>query len=74
MTILLTHSLKLADSHVVQPEEFEESLEVTDEILARAIFKKAATPRSSNLHQTIRLLPPPPAQPTTSASASISTL
>lgn len=58
----LSSDLKRVDAHVVQPEEYEELPELTDEMLARAVFKKAGRPRSGKLPH-----------PATSASASIST-
>ena len=58
----LSSDLKRVDTHVVQPEEYEALPELTDEMLVRAVFKKAGRPRSGKLPH-----------PATSASASIST-
>ena len=58
----LSSDLKRVDAHAVQPEEYEELPELSDEMLPRAVFKKAGRPRSSKL-----------SHPATSASASIST-
>ena len=51
----LSSELKRVDAHVVQPEEYEELPELTDEMLARAVFKKAGRPRSVNPLQMISL-------------------
>lgn len=51
--------LKRVDAHVVQPTEYEELPELTDEMLARAVFKKAGRPRSANPRQMISLRLPP---------------
>jgi uncharacterized protein (DUF4415 family) len=55
----LKSDLKRVDAHVVQPEEYEELPELTDEMLARAVFKKAGRPRSGNPRQMISLRLPP---------------
>jgi uncharacterized protein (DUF4415 family) len=47
------------DAHAIQPEEYEELPELTDEMLARAVFKKAGRPRSVNPRQMISLRLPP---------------
>lgn len=47
--------LKRVDAHVIQPEEYEELPEMTDEMFARTVFKKAGRPRSPNPRQTISL-------------------
>ena len=49
--------LARVDAHVIQPEEYEELPELTDEMLARAVFKKGGRPVASNPRQliTIRL-------------------
>lgn len=51
--------LKRIDAHVVQPEEYEELPEMTDEMFARTVFKKAGRPRSPNPKQMISLRLPP---------------
>ena len=55
----LSSDLKRVDAHSVQPEEYEELPELTDEMLARAVFKKAGRPRSVNPRQMISLRLPP---------------
>jgi uncharacterized protein (DUF4415 family) len=47
------------DAHAIQPEEYEDLPELTDEMLARAVFKKAGRPRSVNPRQMISLRLPP---------------
>ncbi|MEB3319621.1 MAG: hypothetical protein VKI63_01600 [Cyanobium sp.] len=37
----LGSDLKRVDAHVVKPEEYEELPEMTDEMFARTVFKKA---------------------------------
>ena len=51
--------LQRVDEHVIQPEEYEELPELTDEMLARAVFKKAGRPKSANPRQMISLRLPP---------------
>ena len=55
----LGSDLKRVDAHVIKPEEYEELPELTDEMLARAVFKKAGRPRSPNPRQLISLRLPP---------------
>jgi len=55
----LGSDLKRVDAHVVQPEEYEELPELTDEMFARAVFKKAGRPKSTNPKQMISLRLPP---------------
>jgi uncharacterized protein (DUF4415 family) len=55
----LGSDLKKVDSHVVKPEEYDELPELTDEMLARAVFKKAGRPRSVSPRQMISLRLPP---------------
>jgi uncharacterized protein (DUF4415 family) len=47
------------DAHAIQPEEYEDLPELTDEMLARAVFKKAGRPRSVKPRQMISLRLPP---------------
>jgi len=51
--------LQRVDAHVIQPEEYEELPELTDEMFARAVFKKAGRPKSANPRQMISLRLPP---------------
>ena len=55
----LGSDLKRVDAHVIKPEEYEELPELTDEMFARAVFKKAGRPRSPNPRQAISLRLPP---------------
>jgi uncharacterized protein (DUF4415 family) len=55
----LGSDLKRVDAHVVQPNEYEELPELTEEMLSRAVFKKAGRPRSVNPKQMISLRLPP---------------
>ena len=55
----LGSDLKRVDAHVVQPEEYEELPEMTDEMFSQAVFKKAGRPKSSNPRQMISLRLPP---------------
>jgi uncharacterized protein (DUF4415 family) len=55
----LGSDLKRVDAHVIKPEEYEELPELTDEMLARTVFKKAGRPRSVNPRQMISLRLPP---------------
>jgi uncharacterized protein (DUF4415 family) len=47
------------DEHVIQREEYEELPEMTDEMFARVVFKKAGRPPSPNPRQAISLRLPP---------------
>ncbi len=53
----LQSNLRKVDSHVTKPHEYRELPELTDEMLERAIVKKAGRPVSANPRQliTIRL-------------------
>ena len=53
----LGSDLARVDAHVIRPEEYEELPEWTDEMLARAVVKRAGRPISSNPKKliTIRL-------------------
>ena len=55
----LGSDLKRVDAHVVQPDEYEELPELSDDMLSRAVFKKAGRPRSVNPKQMISLRLPP---------------
>ncbi len=55
----LGSDLKRVDAHAIKPEEYEELPEMTDEMFARAVFKKAGRPRSPNPRQMISLRLPP---------------
>lgn len=47
--------LARVDAHRIQPEEYEELPELTDEMLARAVLKRGGRPRSANPRQLISL-------------------
>ena len=51
----LKSNLARVDTHVVQPSEYKELPELTDEMLARARFKKGGRPRSPNPRKLISL-------------------
>ncbi|GAA4408024.1 BrnA antitoxin family protein [Quisquiliibacterium transsilvanicum] len=55
----LGSDLKRVDSHAIKPEEYDELPALTDEMLGRAVFKKAGRPRSPNPKQLISLRLPP---------------
>jgi len=55
----LGSDLKRVDAHVVQTKEYEELPELTDEMFAQAVFKKAGRPKSTNPKQMISLRLPP---------------
>ena len=55
----LGSDLKRVDAHVIKPEEYVELPEMTDEMFARAVFKKAGRPRSASPKQMISLRLPP---------------
>ena len=55
----LGSDLKRVDAHVIKPEEYEELPELTDEMFARAVFKKAGRPKSANPKEMISLRLPP---------------
>ena len=50
-------NLARVDAHVIRPEEYEEIPELTDEVFARAVFRKGGRPVSSDPRKliTIRL-------------------
>lgn len=54
---ILGSDLARVDAHVIQPEEYEELPELTEEMLARGVFKKNGRPISLNPRKqvTIRL-------------------
>ena len=51
----LGSDLVRVDAHEIKPEEYEDLPEVTDEMFARAVFKKGGRPRSANPKQMISL-------------------
>ncbi|MGA1288812.1 MAG: BrnA antitoxin family protein [Rubrivivax sp.] len=51
----LGSDLGRVDAHVIKPEEYEELPEMTDEMFARAVFKKAGRPKSVHPKQMISL-------------------
>jgi uncharacterized protein (DUF4415 family) len=55
----LGSDLQRADAHVIQPDEYEELPEMTDEMFARVVFKKAGRPPSPNPRQANSLRLPP---------------
>ena len=55
----LRSDLRRVDAHVIKPEEYDDLPEVTDEMFARTVFKKAGRPRSVNPKQMISLRLPP---------------
>ena len=58
--ILPTKSdLARVDAHVIQPEEYEEAPELTEEMMSRAVLKRAGRPRSDNPRELISLRLPP---------------
>jgi uncharacterized protein (DUF4415 family) len=54
----LGSDLGRVDAHVIKPEEYEELPEMTDEMFARAMFKKAGRPKSVHPKQMISLCLP----------------
>jgi uncharacterized protein (DUF4415 family) len=50
--------LRRVDAHVIRPEEYEEVPELTEEMLARAIKKRAGRPVSSNPRRLVSLRVP----------------
>ncbi len=44
----VTSDLKRVDAHVIQQHEYDEIPELTEEMLSRAVFKKAGRPVSKN--------------------------
>ena len=55
----LGSDLKRVDAHVIDPAEYEELPELTEEMFARAVFKKAGRPKSASPRQLISLRLPP---------------
>lgn len=55
----LRSDLRRVDAHVIKPEEYDDLPEMTDEMFARTVFKKAGRPRSVNPKQMISLRLPP---------------
>jgi uncharacterized protein (DUF4415 family) len=48
-------NLAQVDAHVIQPHEYDEIPELTDEMLARAVWKKGGRPVSKNPRVSISL-------------------
>lgn len=55
----LGSDLRRVDAHVIKAEEYDDLPEMTDEMFARTVFKKAGRPRSVNPKQMISLRLPP---------------
>lgn len=53
--VTLKSNLSKLDSHEIEPHEYDEIPELTDEALARATFKKAGRPKSDAPRQPISL-------------------
>ena len=51
--------LAALDAHVIQPQEYDELPELTDEMMARAVVNKGGRPRVANPRQLITLRLPP---------------
>jgi uncharacterized protein (DUF4415 family) len=51
----LKSDLAKVDAHVVQPREYEELPELTEEALARAVVNKGGRPRSANPRKLISI-------------------
>lgn len=51
----LGSNLDKVDAHVIQPEEYEELPELTDEMLARAVVMKRGRPISPNPRKLISI-------------------
>ena len=51
----LGSDLSRVDAHVVQPDEYDDLPELTEEMLSRAVFKKAGRPKSVSPKQMISL-------------------
>lgn len=54
----LKSNLKKLDSHVIEESEYDELPELTDEMLARAVIKKAGRPALENPRELISLRVP----------------
>lgn len=55
----LGSDLKRSDAHRIRAHEYEELPELTDELLARGVVRKAGRPRSEQPRQLISLRLPP---------------
>lgn len=55
----LGSDLARVDAHKVQPHEYKELPELTDDMLARAVVNKGGRPRAENPRQLISLRLPP---------------
>jgi uncharacterized protein (DUF4415 family) len=51
----LGSDLARVDAHVIQPEEYEELPELTDEMIARGVWKRRGRPISPNPKKLITL-------------------
>ena len=51
----LGSDLQSVDAHVIAQDEYDELPELTDEMFARVVFKKAGRPRSASPRQLISL-------------------
>ncbi|MBI4290196.1 MAG: BrnA antitoxin family protein [Betaproteobacteria bacterium] len=51
----LKSNLKKVDAHVIQPSEYEELPELTDDMLSRAVVNKGGRPRTENPRKLITL-------------------
>lgn len=51
--------LARVDAHAIQPEEYEELPELTEEMMARATLKRAGRPRLESPRELISLRLPP---------------
>ena len=51
----LGSDMKRVETHVVQPAEYEELPELTDEMLARGVVNKGGRPRSENPKRLISI-------------------
>jgi uncharacterized protein (DUF4415 family) len=51
----LGSNLRRVDAHVIEPHEYEELPELTEEMLARASVNKGGRPKSENPRQLISL-------------------
>ncbi len=52
---VLGSNLKRVDSHVIQPHEYDEAPELTDEMLSRMVIKKRGRPAVANPRKLITL-------------------
>ncbi len=52
---VLGSDLKRVDSHVIQPHEYDEAPELTDEMLSRMVVKKRGRPVVANPRKLITL-------------------